>query len=218
MKRRILQYFACIIFIVLIIFAFLAIKNYKKPNSVIVKSSALIKDNTYDYKDELKVYLDTDSNGICYKETKECGKEYLRIKTASKGAYLIDNYKFKYFFYIDDNKVKVFDSSIVQSYIIDTMDPSYVMDFVIDRNDNLIGVVFTEDLNETANYLLVYSNEIIYKKKYNYISSISPKYLTANKYDSNGNQTGSYIINAYKESNPLISKEINSDGYYGFFE
>ena len=222
MKKRIFQYFACFAFIVLIVFAFLAIKNYKKPNNVIVKSSALIKENTSDYKEELKVYLDSnvknDEYAICYSNHNECGKEYLNIKTVSKKAYLIDNYKYKYFFYIDEDKVKVFDASILESYVIDGLDASYTTDFIIDNNDNLIGVVFTEDTNEHASYLLVYSDEVIYRDKYDYIASISPKYLTANKYDSTGKQTGSYIIPAYKEDKPIISKEFTTDEYYGFFD
>ena len=225
MKRRKKQnkknYIICILLVVIIIAILLLVKFLKSPKEVEIKASALRIEETTNYSNELKVYLEPYLRdgvyNICYDED-TCGKEYLTIKTETTDAYLLENYKYKYFFYTDGDKVKVYDTSEKKSYSFDKLKSNYNCDFIINNEDDLIGVVYSTDINDHSNYLLVDGNEILYKGKYDYMISIGPKYLAANKYDKDGNQIGAYIINANKEEKPLISKEFITDEYYGFYD
>ena len=204
MKKGYSKYIIFLLLIVLIISSLIIIKNKQTPKEIVIKASALRLEETINYTEELKVDIENGND--------------INIKTKTKDAYLIDNYKNKYLFYFDNNEVKVYNTFENKSYTIDKIKPEYTTDFVIDDNDNFIGVIYSTDLNEHNSYLLIDGNEVLYNQKYDYLVSLGSKYLTASKYDKNGKQLGAYLLNATKEEKPLIKKEYKTDEYYGFYE
>ena len=187
-----------------------------------VYTSALkLEENSDIYTNELDVYLVNHSGeedyDICYLEKDKCVKKLLSIKTESEEAFLIDNYKHLYFFYMDNDKVKVYNNDEGKSYVIDRMKTDNYMDFIIDTNGEFLGVLYSTDLNERCSFLLIKGNKILYNRKYDTLISVSPKYLAAFNYDDNGNQTGAYLVSATEESSPIMSKELKSTDYYGYY-
>lgn len=220
MKKNKSKYIICFFLVIIIFVSLYLIKYLKSPIEMEIKTSALIQEDTTNYKEELKEEINSfikEEYKVCLNNEEYCKDNSIIIKTSTPQAFMLENYKYKYFFFSEEDKVKLYNRIENQTYSINHIKPDYSNEFVFDSNDNFIGVVYSTNNNNKVNYLVINEDKVIYKDKYDYIQSISPNYLSASKYDKDGNQLGAYILNAYKEKSPLITKEFLTNDYYGFY-
>ena len=183
------------------------------------------KENTTAYNYDLVVYYDTDEEYFCYMNTPEdCGKNKINIKTETFDASKLDEYEDKYVFYKDNGKIKYYDATKKESYVINLPSSYFSYIFSIDDvTDEIIGVIVQEDVDGNSGFFSFELNKVLYDKEYKELYFLNKDYLNASqsdcKTDSDGyeicDQTDIYLLSTKEEKVLLSDAPVkDSEGYY----
>jgi len=199
MKKKILA--IILIILVMIFCAFLIINKF-----------ILKRENENNKPEEIENNLNKNFT-ICLQysesETHDCTKSIV-IKTETEDIELLDNYNNKFFLYKDNDKIKLYKNE--KSSILNIpIDFSYYK-LIADNND-VYGVSYN---NESKNaYYSIKLNKEIYVDKYDSITPVNSKYISALK-NNNGNYEVS-LLSTSDEKVLLTEKYSEKDSYAYLF-
>ena len=195
--------------------------NVNETKSEIVEEKGLVLEDTTKYTNELIEYYDTQEKEFCYyDDISKCSSKKISIKTETNNVTKYNEYKDKYVFYKDNNKVKVYNNYTQKSYVIKDIGTNYFSYsfYTDDLTDDFIGIIYYETDESYATYYSIIEGKIIYDKDYKDMNFLSKDYVTGSEFECSKNictQNKTNLLST-KENKILMSYKYKKDpnGYY----
>lgn len=160
------------------------------------------------------IKYNSEEREICglYPDENKCDKIIATIDTEEEEIEILDTYEDKYFFFKDNNKVKVYNNNDKKVYLInvdasDTIHMYFAVDY---HTDNLYGVIYN---GEEENYFYsVKTNRIMYKNKYTDLVGLSEDYIYTSVFESDQESSvqTKLIVLSTKEEKEVFIKDVRS--------